>query len=340
MRVGVLAAQLPFAHRGEEGRAEGLCAALREAGVETEIVSMPFGGYAPEAMADQMLACQLVDITESCGVRIDRVIALDFPAWFMPHPNKVLWIRHFPERNGVVQPMLGEGAEAVGLVEQAERALFGRVRKIFTQSLHVAERLRATYGVAGAPLYRPLPQAADYAWREAGDFFFVPERLAASKRSALLLEALGLTRGAVKMVFAGGPEEAAYGAEMRRRAEVLGPGRVVFLGDVGAVEMRLLYGSCLGVVAPAADAAHGDVALAAMLSAKPVIACTDSGGKLDFVTNGETGVVCAPEAAALAEAMDGLWQDRGKARKWGKAALGQYDALGLSWKKVVETLLA
>ena len=44
------------------------------------------------------------------------------------------------------------------------------------------------------------------------------------------------------------------------------------------------------------------------LSRKPVVTASDSGGPLEFVEDGASGFVAAPEPAALAEAIDRLWR--------------------------------
>ena len=339
MRVGILMAQSPFGRGKAEAHALKLRGALRDAGAAAEIIAIPFKKYPADAVVEQILACQLLDVSESCGVRIERVIGLDFPAYHMLHPDKILWLRHRPFAYGAAkgQPDMRDANQ---LIQQADRAAFGQARYIFTQSQNVTNRLDAFSGVASTPLYPPLPDAEHYAWREAEDFLFMPGRVMAPMRQALVLSALALTRNAVKVVFAGRSGEDAYEAEIRRLNERLESGRVRWLGDVAAAQMRALFGSCLGVLAMREDADTGDVALAAMLSSKPVITCADSGGPLDFVVDGQTGRVCVSEAEALAEAMDRLWEDRAKASNWGRAGRARYDGLGLSWNNVAEAVLA
>ena len=41
---------------------------------EAEIAAIPFKWYPPERILDQILACRLLDITESTGMAVDRVI--------------------------------------------------------------------------------------------------------------------------------------------------------------------------------------------------------------------------------------------------------------------------
>jgi hypothetical protein len=94
MRILITTVQVPFIRGGAEILAEGLRDALRSEGHEAEIVAIPFKWYPPERILEQILACRLLDITETMGMPIDRVIGLKFPAYFIPHTNKVLWILH------------------------------------------------------------------------------------------------------------------------------------------------------------------------------------------------------------------------------------------------------
>jgi glycosyltransferase involved in cell wall biosynthesis len=77
-----------------------------------------------------------------------------------------------------------------------------------------------------------------------------------------------------------------------------------------------------------------------MLASKPVITCTDSGGPLEFVIPGQTGLECDPEPAALARAMDSLYEDRTRATAMGAAARDHYESLKISWSNVVEKLVS
>ena len=88
------------------------------------------------------------------------------------------------------------------------------------------------------------------------------------------------------------------------------------------------------------DEDYGYVTLEAMLSAKPVLTCTDSGGVLEFAEHGGTALVCEPDPEALAAQMDRLWNDRALAQRLGAAGRARYEALGIGWPQVVETLLA
>ena len=88
MRILIATVQVPFVRGGAEIHAKGLRSALRAEGHEAEIVAVPFKWYPPERILDHMLACRLLDLTESAGTPVDRVIGLKFPAYFVPHPHK------------------------------------------------------------------------------------------------------------------------------------------------------------------------------------------------------------------------------------------------------------
>src|ERR1051325_4195514 len=94
MRIGIATVQTPFVRGGAELHAEGLQRALQRAGHMAEIIAIPFKWYPPERILDHMLACRLLDVSEVVGTPIDLLLGLRFPAYLIPHPNKVLWILH------------------------------------------------------------------------------------------------------------------------------------------------------------------------------------------------------------------------------------------------------
>jgi glycosyltransferase involved in cell wall biosynthesis len=173
----------------------------------------------------------------------------------------------------------------------------------------------------------------------AEDFLYLPSRIEPAKRQLLVIEALGLCRAPVRVRFSGLVNDAGYRQRMAARIGELGlAARVDWRGVVGEEEKRDSYARSLGVLFPPVDEDYGYVTLEAMLARKPVITCTDSGGPLEFVIDGATGLVTPPTPAALAAAMDRLWQDRAQSARWGEAGRAQYDARRITWQHVVDTL--
>ncbi|HYJ89220.1 MAG TPA: glycosyltransferase family 4 protein [Pyrinomonadaceae bacterium] len=348
MRILIATVQVPFIRGGAEIHAEGLRDALRAGGHETEIVAIPFKWYPPEQILDHMLACRLLDLTATAGTPVDMLIGLKFPAYLISHPNKVLWILHqhrtayelwdHPLSDLIYYP---NGAQVRDAIQQADRNLLPQARAIFANSRNVANRLKRFCGIDSTPLYHPPPHAESFYCAAAEDYIFFPSRLCIPKRQAMVLEALGQTRNPVRVRFAGSPDRPSYREEIKTIARKFSLGnRVEWLENAPDEQIRQLYAHSLGVVYPPTDEDYGYVTLEAMLSAKPVITCTDSGGPLEFVINEKTGLIAEPNSKALAAALDTLWENPVEARIWGEAGRSHYNSFDINWENVVRKLLA
>ena len=346
MRLLIVTIQVPFVHGGAEMHADGLQAALAAAGHEVEQVRLPFKWYPPDRIPQHILAARLYDVTESSGRPIDRVIGLKFPAYLVPHPNKVLWILH---QHRAAYDLWGgplcdlwdkpNGREIRDAVRAADRAFIPEARAVYANSRTVADRLRHFCDLDAEPLYHPPPAAEKFTSAPAEDFLYLPSRIEPAKRQLLVIEALGLCREPVRVRFSGLAIDAGYRQRMTTRIDELDlAGRIDWRGVVSEEEKRDSYARSLGVLFPPVDEDYGYVTLEAMLARKPVITCTDSGGPLEFVVDGATGLVATPTPEALAAAMDRLWEDRGQAARWGEAGRAHYDARRINWQHVVETL--
>jgi glycosyltransferase involved in cell wall biosynthesis len=348
MRVVIATVQVPFIYGGAEILAAQLQDALRTEGHEAEIVAIPFKWYPAERILDHMLACRLLDITASTGKDVDRVIGLKFPAYLIPHPHKVLWLIHQHRTaydlwdhplGDLIRFPNGRGIRDV--IREADMRLLLEAKRIFTIAGNVSRRLKTYCGIGSTPLYHPPQDAGQFYCAAAEEYLFFPSRLAPLKRQSLVLDALARTRQAVRVRFAGAAEHPAYAEELQGLARRLGVHqRVEWLGPVSEEAKRALYAHALGVVFPPLDEDYGYVTLEAMLAAKPVVTCTDSGGPLEFVRHGETGLIADPTPAALAAALDMLWAERQRAKVMGEAGRAHYDGLGISWPTVVKRLLA
>lgn len=346
MRVLVATVQVPFVRGGAEMHAEGLLDALRAAGHQAELVSLPFKWYPPERIIDHVLAARLFDVTESSGTRIDRVIGLKFPAYLIPHPNKVLWVLH--QHRAAYDYWGGElcdlmhapnGQAVRDAIRAADQAFIPEARAVYANSRNVADRLQRFCGIDSQPLYHPPPGAELFASAPAEDFLYFPSRINRSKRQTLIVDALALCQEPVRVCFSGLADDPSYAREMTDRIRTLNVGdRIEWRDVVSDAAKRDLYARCLGVVFVPVDEDYGYVTLEAMLARKPVITCSDSGGPLEFVRDGETGLVTAAAASGLAAAMDRLWRDRAQAARWGEAGRELYDRQDITWSRVVATL--
>jgi glycosyltransferase involved in cell wall biosynthesis len=338
-RILVCNAQVPFASGGAERHAAGLVRELTAAGHEAELVRLPFKWYPRAEILASAMAWRLLDVTEADGKPVDLVIPMKFPSYMVRHPNKVVWLIHqfrqAYDRFGTDQSdftALPEDTRWRELILEADRTSFGEARKIFTNSRNTAERLRRFNGVEGEALYHPPPLAGRYRSGESAGFALAAGRLDPWKRVDLAIAAAAA--GRFPLVVAGsGPDE----ERLKKLAERSGA-KVSFRGAVSDEELLDLYAAAGAVLFTPADEDYGYIALEAFLSERPVVTCADSGGPLEFVAEGETGRVVAPDGAALGAAAAELLADRPLARRLGKAGFER--VRGISWPAAVRALLA
>lgn len=348
MKILIATSSVPFIRGGAEILADNLRGALRAAGHEAELAAIPFKHYPPQRIPEHMLACRLLDLTETCGVRIDRVIGLKFPAYLIPHPNKVIWLLHqhrtayelwdHPQAGDLIH--FADGPVIREAIHQADRALIPEAKAIYTLSENVSGRLRRYSGIDSKPLYNPPAYERLFYNGPAGDYLFFPSRITSIKRQLLAIQALAHCQEPVRVRFAGEADSPMQQAECDKAVRELKlSDRVEWLGRVSEEQKRDLYANCLAVIFPPVDEDYGYITLEAMLSAKPVITCTDSGGPLEFVVDRQTGLVSSPTPQSLAQALDALWADRACAAAMGEAGRARYADLKISWENVVEKLL-
>jgi hypothetical protein len=345
MRIGVATTQIPFLRDGGQTRVEGLVQALRRAGHEAEIVSVPFNGLPDCRLAEQMLACQLLDLEESMGTRIDRLIGLTFPAYLVPHSAKVIWLlrrcRSAYDLWGTQHATLHEAADGEQfrrLIRNADAHLIPRARGVFVPSRSAAEWLRVDCGIAATPLAAPPSYAECYQHSGYGDFFLLPTSAGSPLREELVLQAMHRTRHPVRVRMLSGSVGPLVNT-LAEAAEVSLDGRII-RGDAVGEDRRALFGTCLAIIFVPIGEADGMVALEAMLSEKATITCDDAGAVAELVHDGQTGFVCPPNPEVLADVFDRLWEDRTLARRLGRAARANYQEMRLSWDTVLERLLA
>jgi glycosyltransferase involved in cell wall biosynthesis len=348
MRILIATAQTPFVRGGAEILADELQAALDRAGHTVDQMSVPFKWYPPQCVADHMAACRLLDVSEFNATRIDRVIGLKFPAYFVRHPDKVLWLVHqHREAYDLWDRRLGamyhspDGSSIRELVMQADTELLETEYSVrFTISENVSERLLRYNQIDSTALYHPPQDAGKFYSAEAEPYLFFPSRITPIKRQDLVIEAFAAMNATdLRLVLAGVPDSQDYLQQLLDLAKRHGVDeRIEFTGYISDEEKTQLYSRCLAVVYPPLDEDYGYVTLEAMLSRKAVVTCDDSGGVLEFLRDGETGRVCVGEAGAMARALDEIVGDPARTAEMGRQARDLYDDMGIDWANVVRAL--
>lgn len=341
LRVAVLLPQVPFEEGGAEVLARRLVTAIIDRGHQADLVTLPFKWYPDRVLLESALAWRMLDLSESNGRPIDVVIGTKYPSYLVEHPRKVVWLFHqfrqAYDMHGTKFAQFGDDAHGAAMREAIlgmdQRAL-DEARAVFAISGNVAGRL-ARYCDREATVLPPPPQDLPAAPGPDEGYVLSVGRLDAAKRVDLLLRALALADGVRAVIVGDGPERDA----LERLAGELGLGsRVDFRGRVGADELGALYARCRLVCYAPHDEDYGFVTIEAHRAGKPVVTTTDAGGPLDFVADGETGVVAEPTPGALAAALRRLASDAALADRLGQEARSR---AGLpSWERIVDTLMA
>lgn len=349
MRVAVLHPQTAFVRGGAETHTEALVRALRAAGHDADLVQIAGKWYPAAQLAHQMAVWRSFDITESNGLKVDAVIALKFPAYLVEHERKIVWLIHqhrtaYELWDHPVYADLSrqdDGAAVRDMVWNADRLALNEAKRVFTNSKNVQERLWSSLRIPSEALYHPSGVAEHLLDAGTpgpyGDEVVFPSRMESLKRQSLVIDAMARVRSGVKLVLVGrGPDE----PQLRAQIERLGlQGRVRI--EIGVSDERLyrLYEGALAVYYGPYDEDYGYVTIEGFAAQRPVVTLTDAGGPLEFVIDRETGLVCAPEPGAIAEAFDRLDADRAAAASMGKAGNALVRATVPRWPDVVARLL-
>lgn len=345
MKVLVVNNAVPFIWGGAEELARNLVLALNATkGVSAELMRVPFNWIPNERLIDEIVLNQAMHIPN-----VDRVIALKFPAYLVPHRSKTLWLLHqfrqaYDLRDAGQSP-LGDDPDSLAIVDairRADDACFEHCRRIFTNSPVTQNRLRQYNKRKSEVLYPPLNDGELFKPGEYGDYIFAGGRVAVGKRQKLLIEAMAHTKSGVRIVVAGPPESEDVARDLRQlvERENLSDRVTLKLGLLPREEIAALANNARACAyLPFDEDSLGYVTMEAFAAGKAVLTTTDSGGLLEIVKHQATGFVAAPNAEAVAAGLDAL-NDPATARKLGGAANALWLQKGLTWEKTVEKLLS
>ncbi len=344
MKIAIVNNCVPFIRGGAEYLADSLCTKLQEYGHQAILIKIPFKWYPPQKIVEHILACRLLRFEN-----IDKVVGLKFPAYYVNHPNKVLWLLHQHRTAYDLWgtdyqdiPSTPEGLRIRETIIQSDNLYLRQANQIYTISKVITGRLKIFNGIDSEVLYPPLMDAEQYHCADFGDYLFYPSRITMGKRQHLAVESMKYTRSTAKLIIAGNPdspEQLEYVESIVKRNNL--QNKVKIIGNwISEKDKISLFANALGCLFIPFDEDYGYVTLEACYSRKPVITCSDSGGVLELVEDGITGKIVPPEPQALAEAIDNLFNDRTMAAKMGLAGHEKPSSLNISWERVMRCLTA
>ena len=345
MKIVLATTIVPFIEGGGTSLVQWLAMKLEEHGHQVDVFKIPIHTQ-PQHLLEQMLALRLLGMS-GYG---DRLITIRTPSYLLEHPNKVLWfIHHFrPAYDlwGTPYHSFPGGREGAALrrsIIRADEQAFKSARAIFTNSKIVSGRLREHNRVHAEVLYPPLLHPERLRNTGYGDYIFYASRISSIKRQWLAIQAMDYVRSGVRLVIAGRPDAESERERLHATLQACKNAERVTLIDHWISEedkCRWCAGALGALYLPFLEDSYGYACLEACHAEKPVITCTDSGGPLELIEHGRTGLVIEPDPRARAEAMDQLFEDRHKAAAMGQSARERIGDLGISWDRVIARLTA
>jgi glycosyltransferase involved in cell wall biosynthesis len=281
---------------------------------------------------------------------VDRVIALKFPAYLVPHPSKKLWLLHqfrqaYDLYESGISHLCGSayGQQVRSAVQEADRQAFLSCVKIFTGSPVTQRRLKHFNGFDSEVLHPPLTDPERFVGGEYGNYFFAGGRIGPGKRQVLLIEAMRYVRSDSRLIIAGPPDEEDIADTLQSLVDEW--------QLAGRVELRfgfrpreeiatLVNGALACAYLPIDEDCFGYVTMEAFAAGKPVLTTKDAGAVLGIVLHGETGLILDPDPRAIAAGLDELAQARSRTARLGAAAREILHSKQLTWTSTIDRLLA
>ena len=345
MKIGIISSAVPLVLGGGRLIVDWLHEKLVERGHAAEVVYIPYTDEL-DLILPQMAAFRLIKLEDY----FERVITLRPPAHMVRHPCKVVWFIHhlrmFYDLWGTQYCPVQDDASGLALraaIIAADNAALSEAHRVFTNSRVVGDRMRHFNGLDSEILYPPVLRPEMYKAGEYGSEIVSVCRMEHHKRQHLLVEAMAHTTTRVQLRLCGTSMNAAYVDKLRATAASLGVAdRVTFENRwiSEAEKADRLACALASAYIPFDEDSYGYPTIEAAHASRCTVTSTDSGGVSEFVTDEVTGIVTAPEPAALGAAFDRLYADRRLARRLGEAAAEQIAILGIDWDTVVAKLLA
>jgi len=346
MKIAIATVRIPFISGGAEIHAELLCEELIRRGHQADIITIPFKWYPAQTLVNCMLIGRMMDLTEVNGETIDLVIALKFPAYYIKHPNKIIWLLHqhrqayelWETPYGDIH-LWEDAAFIKNTIIANDNKYIREARRIFTNSRNTAERLKKYNDINAHALYHPPKDYEKHHCDSFKDFIFYPSRIDEMKRQRLLVQAARFLSSDTKIIIAGKgvSKEISY---LNSLIDEYGlHDRVKLIGFITDEEKIEYYAKCLGVYFGAFEEDYGYITLEAFFSKKPVITHRDAGGPLEFIEHDLNGFIVDTDPVKIAAAIDNWKFDKAKAQRMGSEGYRTIAALGINWDTVIEALL-
>lgn len=340
MNVLVLGNMRPFHASQIQDLSDRLVANLLQRKIAAERFFIPFPTHSKERLIDDMAICRQLRINN-----VDRVIALEFPVYHIPHPTKVLWLSRPPN---IFDSTLTTGTsthsprghEIERMLIGADRASFAASRRLFSSSPWTAEEIFKRTGLESEVLLPPLDDFHAVEPAEYGEYIFASTSGANCNKLRLLIDAMRHLPPSARLIIAGTPATD-DDAESLRQAARLNANVTLKLEDLAPLDLASLIGNARAVAHFPENAwPLQRIPMAAFESGKAVITTDDAGALSHFIVSGETGVVTEPTLESLASALAEVTTNVHEAKRMGLQARDHWRAMRSDWTRTIERLLS
>jgi glycosyltransferase involved in cell wall biosynthesis len=274
----------------------------------------------------------------------DVVIALRFPAYYVKHPRKIVWLLHqFRPLGDMYETEFGFGYSIENLntrnqLRKMDQISLGQLGNRLRVNSHItSKRLLISTGIQSkvqmCPLSQDLSQNLEKVCPpELSEFkhqyIFMGGRISTEKRALLALQAAQETGAG--LIIAGSVEDDAYLSHLLRSVKSK---KVVVIGRrVSTAELRWLYQNSSGVAyIPKGEDSYGFVLGEAASFGKMLVTCEDSGDTVPFVREMQ-GYISHPNVDSLAKAFSQVLTVRAESDE----IIDAWEKFKPQWKHVVE----
>lgn len=345
MRVALCSSIVPFIKGGARNIVEWLRDELIKEGHQVEIIYIPHID-SPDHLLTQMTSFRLLDLESSA----DRIICFRPPSHYIRHSNKILWFIHHirvfydlwdsPYRGF---PDDEKHRQLRNILWSADTTAIKEAKTIFTNSRVVSDRLYKFNGIDSEVLYPPIFNSEKFYSESYGDEIVYICRIEHHKRQHLMIEAMSHTKTKVKLRLCGTASNISYAIEIQNAINQSSAAQRILFDNRWISEdekVEFLANALAAAYVPLDEDSYGYPSLEASHAYKAVITTTDSGGVPELIVDGYNGYVCEPTPQALAKVMDQMFLEKSKTQAMGINAYNRIGELNITWKHVLDRLLA
>jgi glycosyltransferase involved in cell wall biosynthesis len=342
MKIGLISSAVPFVSGGGRFIVDWTCEKLREFGHEVEAIYLPFTDDDPETILIQMNAFRLLRFED----HFDRVVTFRPPAHVIRHSCKIVWfihhIRMFYDLWDSPYRSIPDNAHYRAVrnaLWRFDTEALSEAHRVFSNSRAVADRLLRYNGVKATVLYPPVLHPEIFNGGDYGDEIVAVCRMEHHKRQHLLVEAMNHVSTPVRLRLCGRGLSSDYVRQLQQMAARL-DGKVAIESRWISEEEKAsrLATALASAYVPVDEDSYGYPTLEAAHACRCTITALDAGGVCEFVADGDTGLVTAPDPRELGAAFDRLFERRDLALRMGLAARRRIAELGIDWETVVTAL--